>query len=248
MDTPSPQSQNSEAGDIAVGRSGLWPSPLAKYSLSETLCLPFQARPVTISWSILGDRASGPARRAGLAQIGAEEEGAARCRGRMPKAARIPDPRGSLGRPGAGPSVPLPQSSRSSSSGKVGRRSALVPMAGQMSRAGSSCDAQSSCGARCSCVPAGGARGTEPRPGRGPQEARPRRCLPLGCALRPLWDEPPSPQQCPPSGRTPPELLSLRCPIPMTNPQDASYPQDVPPFTDLSSQIILPAALPSLYG
>ena len=66
MDTPaSPQSQNSEAGDIAAGRSGLWPSPLAKYSLPETLCLPSKPGPSPSDGASWGPRLHSPAHRAG---------------------------------------------------------------------------------------------------------------------------------------------------------------------------------------
>lgn len=66
MDTPaSPQPQNSEAGDIAAGRSGLWPSPLPKHSLQETLHLPSKPGPSPSAGASWGPRLQSPARRAG---------------------------------------------------------------------------------------------------------------------------------------------------------------------------------------
>lgn len=89
--------------------------------------------------------------RARLAQVGAGEEvqpGAVAGRQR-PRGSH--SPRGGWA-PGAGPSVPLPQSSSSSSSNgkRCGRRRALVSMTDQLWRAVQLCGAQSSCGARYS--------------------------------------------------------------------------------------------------
>ena len=111
-----------------------------------------------------GVRAS-RARRAGLAQVGAEEEEQPGAEAGCQRPRGSHDPQGGRGAPAPDSAPPYRRAAAAAVVEKSRGAAALLSPWLASCRARSSCDAQSSGGARCRCVPAGGARGRSP--GRG---------------------------------------------------------------------------------